>query len=268
MVEERVRLFLAARLQFLMWGSAHRPRQTAHMNYVCLSLLLYVSLWLIFEKSFWQSSHRSVFWIVKSSGRSLWFFSSFPFFSFSFFLLNFIQDLSSGLVCTRWGWGFQTTTGNQVVCTDDRPNCKHMSQTANEEKVGGTQKIASEDEDVRKVNSFSNLICWIQMKDARSPMNKWPIDLLISIDPGSSTDTDIDWWPVLEILLIVSLKKKKKTDDKRIWGIRGEAKLYDPNGRKWKFPPPLNVGLHCAELCATIVARDDAEDICITSVLS
>lgn len=85
MVEERVRLFLAARLQFLMWGSTHRPRQTAHMNYVCLSLLLYVSLWLIFEKSFWQSSHRSVFWIVKSSGRSLWFFLPFLFFFFLFF---------------------------------------------------------------------------------------------------------------------------------------------------------------------------------------
>lgn len=195
----------------------------------------------------------------------IFFFLSF--FSFSFFFAQFYPGFIIRLgVCTRWGWGFQTTTGNQVVCTDDRPNCKHMSQTANEEKVGGIQKIASEDDDVRKVNYFSNLICWIQLKDARSPRNKWPIDLLISIDPGSSTDTDSDWWPVLEILLIVSLKKK--TDDKRIRGMRGEAKLYDPNGRKWKFPPPLNVGLHCAELCATIVARDDAEDICITSVLS
>lgn len=193
------------------------------------------------------------------------FFLSCLFFLF-LFLPNFIQDLSPGLVCTRWGWGFQTTTGKSGSLYWWQTQLQTQVANSQWEKVGGTQKIASEDEDVRKLNYFSFLICWIQLKDAHSPINKWPIGLLISIDPGSSTDTDIDWWPVPKILLIVSLKKKE--DDKRIRGIRGEAKLYDPNGRKWKFPPPLNVGLHCAELCATTVGRDDAEDICITSVLS
>lgn len=183
MVEARTHLFLAARQQFLMWGSAHRPRQTAHMNYVCLSLLLYVSLWLIFEKSFWQSSNWFVFRIVKSSGRCDFFsFLFFPF--YPLFLAQFYPQFTIKPRWTRCGRPYEITTANRVACTRDQARCQQpmRSRRGVESNLRRWRR--------QEIDSFRP---YPFVKRREFPREKKsPITLLIRIDPACSVNTDID----------------------------------------------------------------------------